>query len=402
MQAKPLLLLALLHCTPLLADDEFRVWTSTDGRTVEAAFGGLEGGNVKLRQRNGAVAPVPLTKLSGADQEFIKSQGAKPAAKPAFGAPAAGSAKLWPRTTGLEEAPKAVTVKEDNDAKEYVYQTTNFEFQCDTRLGADVVREFARMFEGTLAVNKALPLNFEPTPEAGREKFVARLFTSKDDYFKAGAIPGSAGVYMGGQRSIFVPLASLGVKMVGKRVALEPVSDNSTLIHEITHQMMNHWIPKLPTWYVEGSAEYIAAQKYHMGRFTLSGPGASLKKYMHDHKGVWEKNYTMWHIYHLMSIDSRTWAEAMTTVTTAMRNYNSANILTYYYYHVDDKGDAAHVIDWIKDIGAGTKRDEATQKHLIRGRSYKEIEKEVAKCMMKEGITLDFAGEASGTGADSK
>ena len=92
----------------------------------------------------------------------------------------------------------------------------------------------------------------------------------------------------------------------------------------------------------------------------------------------------------------------MTTVTTAMRNYNSANILTYYYYHVDDKGDAAHVIDWIKDIGAGTKRDEATQKHLIRGRSYKEIEKEVAKCMMKEGITLDFAGEASGTGADSK
>ncbi len=384
------------------AADEYRLWTNAESKQVEAAFSGVNSGLVNLKMRDGKMAAVPLDKLSQADQDWVKQHGTV-APRPLFGS-STPAGKTWPKSTGLEEAPKATVVKEDAEAKEYVYHTANFEFRCDSRLGADVVREFGRIFEGTLEVNKQLPLELKPTPEKDRELFVAQLFTNKDDYLKAGAIPGSAGVYMSAKRSILVPIQSLGVKIVGKRVALEPQSDNSTLIHEITHQMMNHWLGRLPIWYIEGSAEYVAAQKYHMGRFSLTTPGANVRKYLNDHKGVWDKKFTMWHVHHLMHIEGDAWSGAIGGGEgNAMRNYASATILAYYFYHVDGKGDAANIIAWLRAIESGTAKEEATEKHLIRGRKLTDIEKEIAHVMQKDGLVIDYAGDAGpgGTAADS-
>ena len=49
------------------------------------------------------------------------------------------------------------------------------------------------------------------------------------------------------QKCILVPLSSLGLKSFHDRVQLDRGGDaQRTLIHEITHQMMNAWLPKLP------------------------------------------------------------------------------------------------------------------------------------------------------------
>jgi hypothetical protein len=155
--------------------------------------------------------------------------------------------------------------------------------------------------------------------------------------------------------------------------------------------------------YVAGSAEYVAAQKYHMGRFTLTGPGGNVRKYLYEHKGVWEKKFTMWHVSHLMNIDSSTWAGALGEKDgSAMRNYASATILAYYFYHVDGKGDAANIIAWLRAIESGTKLDQATEEHLVRGRPYAEIEKEVVKAMQKEGLVIEFTGDAGSGSAGVK
>ncbi|MEZ0387387.1 MAG: hypothetical protein ACAI34_09995, partial [Verrucomicrobium sp.] len=112
-------------------------------------------------------------------------------------------------------------------------------------------------------MNCKLPLGIEPTPEKLKTIFTARLFTEKSAYNAAGGITGSAGIYMSGKKSILVPLSSLGVKMVGSRVSLDYADqDQHTLIHEITHQMMNQWLGKLPTWLIEGSAEFVAWADY--------------------------------------------------------------------------------------------------------------------------------------------
>jgi hypothetical protein len=195
-----------------------------------------------------------------------------------------------------------------------------------------------------------------------------------------------------------VPLESLGVKLVGKRYALVPREDNDTLIHEITHQMMNHWLSKIPEWYVEGSAMYVASSKFNMGRFTLPKLGQTVKNLEHMREG----KHSVWHLDYLMNITPVQWARGFGSNPdgTVSRNYTSAVGLTYYFYHGDDKGDAAHVIAMLKDIAAGKKWKEAQEEHLIRGRSFAQIEKEMAATLRKGNITVEFVdGPASSSSA---
>ncbi|MCA1964440.1 MAG: DUF1549 and DUF1553 domain-containing protein [Prosthecobacter sp.] len=61
---------------PLLAPDgnaNYRLWTNTAGRQVEATFRGSEGGMVFLQTRDGYVHRLPLDTLSPADQELART-----------------------------------------------------------------------------------------------------------------------------------------------------------------------------------------------------------------------------------------------------------------------------------------------------------------------------------------
>ncbi len=282
-------------------------WTSTDGRKIEAAYVAMEGDSVKVRMANGSTFAVPLERLTAADQSFAKSQGA-PATGSEPGTPAAS--KTWPRTVSLEEKPAVTVVKEDAETHQFIYRSPHYEFQCDSKLGANVVREFGRMFEATWLINCMLPLDLKPRPERLREIFLARLFTNGSDYLEAGGIKGSAGVYMTSNKALMVPLSSLGVQMVGSRVSLaeSAARDNATLIHEITHQMMNHWLGILPTWYVEGSAEYVCMLDYNSnGRFSLIGLNRQLQNFT-GWRGGGGKGFTMIDLEELMTIEFDRWA----------------------------------------------------------------------------------------------
>lgn len=383
-------------------EDVFRTWTSADGRKLEAALVGVEGDQVKLKLRTGAVSAVPLSRLSAEDQAFAKQNAAPAAGIPApAGAgpsltpvdPALAAEKSWPRTVSLEDAPKAETVKEDAATKQFVYRTPHYEFQCDSRLGANVVREFSRIFEATFLVNCKLPLDLRPAPEAGRELFLARLFTNKDDYFNAGGVPNSAGTYSGGKDAILVPLDSLGVKMVGSRVSLENGSDddNRTLVHEITHQMMNHWLPKLPTWFTEGSAEFVAMAKYDRGKFSFVQMEDRLRDYLQG-RGANGKQWRMLKPAELMLLDGRTWAGAMGS-KESQQNYGSAATLAFYFYLLDGAGEGADVIAWLRDLANAKNRKEAEpllEKHLIRGRSPEQLEKDIITAFRKKGLDVEF------------
>ena len=400
---KSLLLFPVVLLAFLMADfecraaAEFRVWTDNAKHYVEASFGGLEGGQVKLLLRNGTSMKVALAQLIAADQDYVKQQGKTAPAAPFGTAAATGKPEgAWPTSTEIKDAPKATVVKEDAATKEFIYRTQHFEFRCDSRLGADVVREFGRLFEGTLEVNKALPLGLDPTPEKGQEFFVAKLYTSKEDYLADGGVKGSAGIYSSGAKAIKVPIASLGVKLAGKHYTMEPRTDNDTLIHEITHQMMNHWLGKIPEWYVEGSAMYIGSSKVHSsGRFTLPKLGQTVKELEHLRQG----KHTIWHLNYLMPITPAQWHAAFGNNPdgTVHRNYSSAIALTYFFYHGDDKGDGAHMVAFMKDIAAGKKWQQAQDEHLIRGRDYAKIEKEVVTFLRKGGMTIEWADGPAGS-----
>ncbi|MEO5714583.1 MAG: thioredoxin family protein [Luteolibacter sp.] len=78
-----LVLAASALITPLHA--EFRTWANSGGVSIDAELVSSEGGNVTVRLRSGKLSTFPQSKLSTADQDFIKaSKDAKPAeTKPA-------------------------------------------------------------------------------------------------------------------------------------------------------------------------------------------------------------------------------------------------------------------------------------------------------------------------------
>ena len=393
----PLLAVLLISAAALHAQSPtLRTWTSADGRKMEAAFVALEGDAVKVRLANGSTVDVPLARLSAADQTFAKSQTAAPATTATAPGEIAAS-KIWPRSFSLPDRPEVVVVKEDTEKNEYIYRSPHYEFQCDSKLGSNVVREFGRIFESTWMLNCMLPLDLKPQPEKLREIFLARLFTNKSDYMEAGGIEGSAGVYMSAKKALMVPLQSLGVKMVGSRVSLENNSDDdmATLIHEITHQMMNHWLGRLPTWYIEGSAEYVEMLEYKRnGGFSLIGLGRQLQGYARrmNYSGG-GKSFTMIDLEELMTIDGRRWAAALGQDGAATENYGSAGLLTYYFYHLDGNGDAANIIAYLRELeNAKTNEEEeaAVKKHLMRERTYAQLGEDVKKALRKEGIDISF------------
>ncbi|MFO1484423.1 MAG: SHD1 domain-containing protein [Verrucomicrobiaceae bacterium] len=375
-----------------------RTWTSSDGRKIEAAFVAMEGDGVKIRMANGSTFTVPLARLSAEDQAYAKSQSSPPtAASNSTTTPGTPSASpTWPRSISLEDRPEVAVVKEDTAANEYVYRSPHYEFQCDSKLGANVVREFGRIFESTWLINCILPLDLNPQPEKLREIFLARLFTNKSDYMDAGGVEGSAGIYMSGKKALMVPLSSLGVKMVGSRVSLENNSDddNATLIHEITHQMMNHWLGRLPTWYIEGSAEYVEMLEYKRnGGFSLIGLQRQLKDYAQRMSRGGGKSFAMIDLEELMTIDGSRWAAALGQGGPATENYGSAGLLTYYFYHLDDKGDAANIIAYLRELeNVKTNQEEeaAVKKHLLRERTYAQLADDVKKALRKEGIDISY------------
>ncbi len=374
-----------------------RSWTSTDGRKIDALFVALEGEGVKIRMANGSTFTIPLVRLAAADQAFAKGLAAPSptAATSTSGAPVASTS--WPRTVSLEDRPEVTVVKEDTETKQFIYRSPHYEFQCDSKLGSNVVREFGRIFESTWLLNCMLPLDLKPTPEKLREIFLARLFTNKEDYMTEGGVVGSAGVYMSGKKALMVPLSSLGVKMLGSRVSLENNNDddNATPIHEITHQMMNHWLGVLPTWYIEGSAEYVEMLDYNRnGRFSLAGLNRQLKGYTQNmNYAGGGKSYTMIDLEELMNIEGGRWAAALGKGGAAQENYGSAGLLTYYFYHLDGKGDAVNVIAYLREVQnakSAAEEQAAVKKHLMRERTYAQLAEDVKKALRKEGLDISY------------
>lgn len=308
--------------------------------------------------------------------------------------------KSWPQIVTLSDAPQIEVVSEDAAKKEFVYKSPHYTFVCDSRLRGDVVKEFGRVFEATYAINCKLPLDLKPAPEQGRSAFIALLFTNYGDYIKAGGMPGSGGVYVPSRKALMVPLISLGVRLSGsgQSVLLEKSSDdeNTTLIHEITHQMMNQWLGSMRVWQAEGSAEYISMLDYNRyGRFNLMGLGKQLKQYvlkMNPEGGG--RSFVMAPLEEIMIMELETWSAALSSARgVAAMNYGTAALLVYYFYHMDGSGDAANMISFLRGLETASsyeEEDALVKKYLLRNRTFAQLAEDIKTAYRKEGIDITF------------
>lgn len=415
------ILLAALLSIPVSGRAESREWTSSDGKKIEGVILGLEGEMIKLETPRG-VFELPLARLSEPDQAFAREWAEKKEAAMAEESQSGGKKtaqtignwddlKLgeWPQYVVADlEVDQIVTLSEsevaeirkgqEDDAVSseelFIYRTPHFEFHAPDRLSASVVREFSRIFEATFQFIDQMPIGLAPAPSSNGF-YPTTLYMNRDDYMADGGMQGSGGMMSwrrrGGEMSsiIKVPLPNLGVEYTGTRFIVDHKKRSTTLTHEIAHQVMMRWLmTPMPTWLSEGIAEVVSCQDYDNGRFKLNSMDRAIVEDVTRGQG---RDFTMVDAEKLMNITSKEWADELAGGQGGI-NYRSSNVLAYYFLRLDGEGDAAHLVEFLKEL-PGIRREglaELQEKHLMRGRSYEQLEKDIATAWRSEGLKIEF------------
>lgn len=356
MKLSRIILLGIAAAAGLLFSQaqQLRQWTDATGRKVEAAFSGVQGENVILQLKNGSSVPFAIAKLSPADQDFIKNQAGGPvtngngnggngSAKPPGAA--GGKTRLpidkraWPDQIMVSPATiDANLVKENPANREFIYQTQAFEFSSQAKLAKSVMTEVAQSFEITRELLDKLPWGLECRPPDGMERYLAKLFETRDDYQRAGGPELSGGVYSGATKTFMVPFQSIGLKMVGKTYQMDRKNfRNDTLVHEITHQLMDEYIQFLPTWMIEGTAEYCELLPDSANGFYAGNHKTGIKDYIKTFNNR-KIDTEIPSLQEHMTMTRPAWDGIATDSTSMGTLYFRSCLLVYYFNHLDGDG----------------------------------------------------------------
>ncbi|TDU80837.1 SLA1 Homology Domain 1 (SHD1) protein [Prosthecobacter fusiformis] len=327
-------------CLPALAQTAQRAWTDETGRQVQAEYAGMQGDSVLLRLAPDKTVPFPLARLSPADQDYVKAQSAVPAtAAPTISSDPARKPieeRTWP---GNVEVPaRSIEIKAIHESvaeRTYVYQSEAFEFTSQAKLAGSVMKEVARTFEATRSLVEALPWGIVCRPPDGMPRFKAALYESRQDYIDAGGPENSGGVYNTGDKIFKIPFPSLGMEKRGQTYFKNDSYSNSTLVHEITHQLMDEYLGFLPTWIIEGTAEYTEMLPYKSGTFRADAHKSGIK----DDISIWEKQegfqVDIGNLETHMTMTRDQWNEACSTPDRMRDMYHRSQLLVYYFSHLD-------------------------------------------------------------------
>jgi len=394
--ARSLTILILL--TAMTSGLESRAWTDTQGRKIDATLIRADGENVILKLKDGREVPFPLTKLSAADGDYVKSNrtllgGATPGKKtqadsgsesPNFDSP-------WPDLVKFSEDPEIATIKEDAGKKHFIYESANYRYVCDVRLAQSVVKGFAVMFEATHQYCRSLPLGLNGGKKTdGKLQII--LFENFDDYVKAGGPPSTAGVFMTGKKAVLVPLTSLGVRPVGSGYMLDRDKSSKTLPHELTHQLTpeTYFEKGAMGWFTEGLAEYVATTPYRSGIYNVRGNQKPIIEYTTAYGTKDKGGRALGKKISMPSLKSFMLQSYESFTEQAQLNYGCGLLITDYFLHMDGDGDAKRMKTYLKALTDG-KDAEKSLDLLLDGRTFEELEKAITKAWSGKGIAFTFA-----------
>jgi hypothetical protein len=350
----PLFGLTILSLTALA---EARPWTDSTGRQVEAEYSGMQGDSVLLKLASGQTVPFPLARLSAEDQAFAKAQASSPAAMPAAATATKQDAariplekRTWPQNVIVPaKAVEIAAISENAADRKYVYQSEAFEFSSQAKLAGSVMKEVARTFEATKFLIESLPWGVQCKPPEGRPRFIAALYETRNDYIAAGGPEMSGGVYSSGDKIFKIPFQSLGMEKRGQTYFKDDNYSNGTLIHEITHQLMDDYLGFLPKWVVEGTAEYTEMLPYKSGTFRADGHKSGIKQDLDE----WQQRGfipDLGSLEKMITMNRDQWDAECETSEKMAAMYHRSQLLVYYFSHLDGDKKGTRFIKFMEAV----------------------------------------------------
>lgn len=369
-------LLLLFFLIPVLLDA--RIWTDRDGRVIDAELLEILDDKIRIKRKDGREFTAAISIFSEADREFVEKERA--ARREVEEKPKPENDKGWPRTISFHKKPNVEIVEENGNR--FIYRTPHFEFHSDVRLSRNLVADLGHVFESTYFTLKSLPLNLISF-ELKSSPFKTRLFSKTEDYHQAGGIPGSGGLYQSASRTILIPTENLGVKASSSGFTFDRYADNRVLIHEITHQIMDPWLSRIPVWFVEGIAVYMETAAGKTGEFKFVPH--LLEEYLVRYTPYRNGPLPILPVERLMAKSYPDWNRAFESESEMVgRNYHSALLLTYYFFHLDD--DPSRIRRFLnlpmEQIGSNP------NEILLDGRDSNELQADLLKKFRRIGIRL--------------
>jgi hypothetical protein len=373
---------------------EVRTWTDIQNRKIEATYIRAEGQTVILKLKDGREVPYPLAKLSAEDGKYVEESRIQiPTKEPEDTTKTLNFDAPWPERIKFSEDPEINTVEEDADKKRFIYESANYRYVCDARLGKAVVKSFAVMFEATHLFCRTMPLAINGgVKENGKHQIL--LFKEFDDYVKAGGLPGSAGVFISGRNVVMVPLESLGVKQVGSGFMRDHDKDNNTLPHELTHQLTPeiYFEKGALGWFSEGIAEYVAATPYRSGAFSVRGNQRDIFDYVTGDGSKDKGGRALGTKIKLPALKTFMLQSYNSFLSEAQLNYGCGLLITTYFLHMDGAGDGKRIKAFLKALHEG-KDAEKSLEFLLDGRTFEKLQEDIVKAWSRKGVDFTFGRE---------
>lgn len=385
-------LLATILLFPALNETsaEERSWTNSSGKVIVAKLVEIAGDKAVLNMSDRNFE-VPIASLSPADQEFIKgwkkSDMTDPSKdgeiKPNWDGP-------WPKIVSADIEQEIEVIKEDEASNEYIYASPHYEFICDVKLNTSVVKRFSLLFEATNLVCRELPIGMVKPFREERHKI--HLFETREAYISKGGPPDSAGVYIsrGGEGDILIPLTSLGVKKVGSNYSVDYDKENTTLSHEITHQLTDsqYYAEGARGWFTEGMAEYIANSGYRSGKFDINDLQKLIAK-VTAYGDSGQGGRALGEEFSAPDLQEFYMQSYESFLANAQLSYGLSALIVYYYFHMDENKDAANIKAFLKALKEDKKPPELFVP-LLAGRTWDEMEAAITQGWRSRGVKINF------------
>ncbi len=372
---------------------ESRSWTFSDGSRMDAVLLSADMKRAQFRVPSSqGVGEVPLDLLSDSDRgrirHWIETEGKDGVA----GFPVPLKTHRWPDQWRVSSDKVPLTrVGETSEWRSVHFDITN---RVGIRQEAlESITLICEAVDGALsALPLPLPVNWGRDPAQRRKIVIERGEENPEMGTSAGYWDGRTGIVHINADALLEPDLQLVVFEFDKP---EKVQKYDVIVHEVTHQSTSALMYLgVPAWVSEGLAEYMAATQFAPAYYEFENTHVSVRHHVNKRllgdRIVKDRRMNVARLEKLMNRDIVEWnSYAANRDVMSFLQYNESLILMDYFLHRDHP-DGVHFRRYLECVLSGVPEPEARSLHLLRGRSYADLERKLYELWKPLGFTFQF------------
>jgi hypothetical protein len=369
-----------------------RFWTFVDGTTMEAVLLSADSSHAQFRVlESQGVGQLSLELLEEADRERIRAWVRAEGIDGVAGFPVPLKTHRWPRQ--WRRAPETVLRPGGEPGR---WSSEHFEIANEAGIGREALESITLICEsvdGALsALPLPLPLNWGRGPDQRRRVVIERGEGTDGGPVAAGYWDSRTGVVHVNADALVEPDMQFVVFEFDKP---EKVQKYDVIVHEVTHQSTAALsYLGVPAWVTEGLAEYLSATHFAPAYFDFANPHVAVRHHINKNllgdRVVKERRMNVTHLEKMMNRSLAEWNRVIDEGDSAgFLQYSEALLLMHYFFH-HDHSDGVHFRRYLETVLSGLPEPHARELHLLRGRSYRELEQRIAALWRPLGFVMNY------------